>query len=72
MKGGELEIEGSVFYRFLGKNMQGGKITISGFAGYEVGHYMKGGEIHIQGDYGSLGYIEKGRIYHRGKLIVDK
>jgi formylmethanofuran dehydrogenase subunit C len=52
--------------------MSGGKITVKGFAGYKVGDEMQGGEIHLKGDYGSLGYVERGLIFHKGKLVIDK
>jgi len=34
---------------------------------------MKGGEIHVNGEIEGLGEdIKGGRIYHKGKLIVNK
>jgi len=34
---------------------------------------MSGGEIHVFGEIGSIyGTIAHGKIYHKGKLIVDK
>jgi hypothetical protein len=38
-----------------------------------IGHDMKGGEVHFNGDYeGISDEIKGGKIYHKGKLIVDK
>jgi hypothetical protein len=47
-------------------------ITVEGNAGDFVGPRMEGGEIHINGEIGSFGDIKHGKIYHKGKLIVDK
>jgi hypothetical protein len=65
----------------LGKNpwnhtphpgMEGGIITIEGDAGKMVGNMMRGGEIHLNGNYESIGDVWGGRIFHKGRLIVDK
>lgn len=68
---GEITVEGNV--GFGAASIQGGKVTIKGNAGHSFGS-MQGGEIHIEGEYGSISahYIRSGKIYHRGKLIVDK
>jgi formylmethanofuran dehydrogenase subunit C len=52
--------------------MEGGTIRVEGNAGKLVGNHMRGGEIHLEGSYVSLGTVYHGRIYHKGKLIVDK
>jgi hypothetical protein len=58
---------------YPGLGMSGGILIIKGDAGKEVGRYLSGGEIHIEGDYwGISDEITGGRIYHKGKLIVDK
>jgi formylmethanofuran dehydrogenase subunit C len=58
---------------FLGSQMSQGRIKVFGNAGKNVGEGMRGGEIHIEGDIGAISpYIKKGKIFHKGKLIVDK
>jgi hypothetical protein len=53
--------------------MSGGILVIEGNAGEDPGWLMNGGEIHVEGDFKRLGrYIKRGKIYHKGKLIVDK
>jgi hypothetical protein len=52
--------------------MRGGKITVRGNAGKCLGEGMCGGEIHIGGEIGSIGNIIHGKIFHKGKLIVDE
>jgi formylmethanofuran dehydrogenase subunit C len=53
--------------------MEGGKITVRGNVGYVIGHCMRGGEIRYEGKYQRLPDTFKGgKIYHKGKLIVDK
>jgi hypothetical protein len=56
----------------LGTSMQGGKLILSGHGGLKVGNEMSGGEIHLNGGYDSLGHVEHGRIYHRGRLILER
>jgi hypothetical protein len=79
MLGGKVVVKGDVDDR-LGHEMRGGLVIIEGNAGELVGgtkneddiHNMDGGEIHIMGEIGSLGNVERGKIYHKGELIVDK
>jgi glutamate synthase domain-containing protein 3 len=72
MKGGIITVKGDAS-NGIGFEMKGGAIIVEGNAGDLFGHEMAGGEIHLNGDYGSLlGNIEHGKIYHKGKLIVDK
>jgi formylmethanofuran dehydrogenase subunit C len=52
--------------------MKGGVIRILGSTDRDVGFGMIGGEIHVEGAIGSIGNIRNGKIYHKGKLIVDK
>jgi formylmethanofuran dehydrogenase subunit C len=52
--------------------MTGGTIIIEGNALADIGHWMKGGEIHIGRGFESIGDVKAGKIYHKGKLIVDK
>lgn len=71
MMGGSITIEGNVGTK-VGDYMYGGSITVKGNADYWVGSHMRGGEIHLLGDYESIADdIECGKIYHKGKLIVD-
>ena len=86
MRGGEIIIEGDVkddlgvFFDFGHVNagtgmrmwMVGGTITVRGNAGENVGQLMGGGEIHVEGEIGSIGNVIHGKIFHKGKLIVDK
>lgn len=72
MKGGEIIISGNTG-NGLGRCMHGGIVRVEGDAGEETGVLMIGGELHIKGDISSIGNdIVGGRIYHKGKLIVDK
>jgi formylmethanofuran dehydrogenase subunit C len=86
MEGGEIIIEGDV-YGVIGYEMKGGSITVNGdmirersekrmgeerFIG-TAGVKMEGGEIHFNGKY----YVREtnvinGKIFHKGKLVVDK
>lgn len=57
----------------LGYKMTGGTIIVEGNGGYDIGMLMEGGEIHINGEYKSISETMKhGKIYHKGKLIVEK
>jgi hypothetical protein len=47
-------------------------LIINGDVGHALGNNMNGGEIHVNGKIEGLGSPNKGRIYHNGKLIVDK
>ena len=72
MEAGTVTVNGNAWRR-AGWEMRNGMITVNGDAGEEVGAHMKGGEIHLNGDYGSISDgIGHGKIYHKGKLIVDK
>jgi formylmethanofuran dehydrogenase subunit C len=71
MKGGSITIGGNV-PGDIGWSMEGGSITILGDAKGCVGPNMREGEIHIHGKMGRIGDVKGGRIYHKGKLIVDK
>jgi formylmethanofuran dehydrogenase subunit C len=71
MKGGCVTVQGDAGNE-VGEFMHGGIIIVKGNAGSHVGLMMRGGEIHLEGDYGGIGYVEHGKIYHKGKLIVDK
>jgi hypothetical protein len=67
----------------VGLFMSGGEIIVNGDVYGDVGTNMRGGEIHINGDLfdefmlpcdieKAAAQVIKGRIYHKGKLIVDK
>jgi len=72
MNGGTIIVNGNVGDN-IGFNMAGGTIIVNGNAGNVVGDLMRRGEIHIEGDYGGLSKrIKGGKIYHKGKLIVDR
>jgi len=89
MLGGSIHVMGNAGLG-IGHNMEGGSITVEGGIGptgplfgiglYErlksVGDGMKGGEIHINGEWNYNWFIPgdviHGKIYHKGKLIVDK
>ena len=55
--------------------MRSGKIIVNGSCGHSIGHGMKRGEIHINGDIEKLSDgIQGGAIYQNGellKLVVD-
>lgn len=52
--------------------MKGGTIRVTGNVRNGIGNEMEGGEIHIFGEIGSLGQVTHGKIYHKGKLIIDR
>jgi hypothetical protein len=58
--------------QMVGCKQSGGIIIINGNAFGLVGEKMKGGEIHINGDECRPGQVLHGKIFHNGKLIVDK
>jgi glutamate synthase domain-containing protein 3 len=70
MKGGKLAIDGDAGPD-LGCFMEGGIVHVKGDVG-SISRDMKGGEVHVDGEIGIIGDIRSGRIYHRGRLIVDK
>ena len=84
MEGGEITIMGNVKpeknslrtllggTNYLGRAMENGKIVVMGDVSVIIGENMTGGEIHLEGDYESIGNVIHGKIYHKGKLIVDK
>jgi hypothetical protein len=71
MRGGEIAVLGDSLDH-TGMAMSGGTIRIAGNAGKHLGRGMIGGEIHVNGEIESLGTVIRGRIYNKGKLIVDK
>jgi hypothetical protein len=70
MSDGIIELDGKVIRAGLGQ--RGGKIVINGIAGGLIGQEMQGGEIHVNGPAFTPGNINHGKIFHNGKLIVDK
>ena len=77
IEGGKIHVKGNV--GILGWDMYGGIIIVDGSVGTicpedgeEDWDGIDGGEVHIKGDIGSMGEIEHGKIFHKGKLIVDK
>ena len=74
MEGGTIVVNGNVDWQ-VGDGMHSGTITVNGHAGEKVGQCMNGGEIHLNGDYESLAAPEDifcGKIFHKGKRIVNK
>jgi len=75
MSGGSVIIKGDVTEN-LGWWMDGGSITVFGNAGRLVGgegmYALQGGTLYLMGDYISFDQVKSGKIYHKGKLIVDK
>ncbi|NYZ74497.1 hypothetical protein H0O00_05110 [Candidatus Micrarchaeota archaeon] len=72
MKNGTITVNGNAGSA-AGIGMLGGSITVEGNAADAFGWYMQGGEIHIQGEIGKIANdIDHGKIYHKGKLIVNK
>jgi len=72
MRQGTITIGGDA-EQAVGWEMAGGVVRVKGNAGKDFGVFMSGGEIHLEGDYEDLADdIRGGKIYHKGKLIVDK
>ena len=71
MKGGEAIIYGDCGHE-VGRCMSGGKVHIHGNVRHLGTDRTTGGEIHVDGDYITLGDIKGGKIYHKGKLIIDR
>jgi hypothetical protein len=75
--GGTIEIHGDAGYD-IGTSMRGGKIIVHGNVSHKIGAKMEGGEIHIEGEIlhwpnpSHMPEMKKGKIYHKGKLIIDK
>jgi formylmethanofuran dehydrogenase subunit C len=88
MSGGLITVNGPVGFRtlesyriisnydryVLGNEMSGGRIVVNGDAIGDIGEGMCGGEIHLNGDFHGKGdpKIQRGRVFHRGKLIYGK
>jgi hypothetical protein len=79
MSGGLIVVKGDVgggwgWAMGTGHGMSGGTIIIDGDVTGNIGYGMSGGEIHLNGEYDNIPRKEivKGRIFHKGKLIVDK
>jgi hypothetical protein len=49
-----------------------GILVINGDADHSLGLDMDGGEIHVSGNIRMIGTFTSGKIFHRGKLIIDK
>jgi formylmethanofuran dehydrogenase subunit C len=72
MRGGSIIVKGDAG-SLIGSRMEDGTIAVNGNAGVFIGARMSGGEIHIEGGHGSIAdNIIHGKIFHKGKLIVDK
>jgi hypothetical protein len=76
MESGSILVEGDAGDK-AGLDLSGGKLIIHGDVGIKLGEWMRGGEIHVHGRKKSKGllvisgHLRGGRIYHRGKLVVD-
>jgi len=69
--GGDVTVEGNVG-RTAG-SIESGTLTIGGDAGPDVGHWMKGGEIHLNGDYERISKnVFGGKIFHKGVRVFPK
>ncbi|MDD5171803.1 MAG: hypothetical protein PHF60_02090 [Candidatus ainarchaeum sp.] len=72
MTGGTIIVEGNAG-DFAGWYMENGVIRIGGNSGDMVCCGMEGGVFHVRGDYERIADdIKHGKIYHKGRLIVDK
>jgi formylmethanofuran dehydrogenase subunit C len=71
MADGAIIIEGDAADT-VGESMKGGEIIVRGNAGRGVGQAMEGGVIHIDGEFDFVAGVKHGRIYHKGKLIIDR
>ncbi|MDD5171994.1 MAG: hypothetical protein PHF60_03070 [Candidatus ainarchaeum sp.] len=72
MENGSMLIKGDA--EDVGCAMKGGTISVEGDAKSSIGWNMDGGEIHVEGGLSEhlCSGVRKGRIYHKGELIVDK
>lgn len=72
MRDGSITVDGDCGIG-LGMQMDGGTIIVKGDAEEACGRQMKGGEIRVEGTIAGLWKtIVRGKIYEKGKLIVDK
>jgi hypothetical protein len=72
MQGGIITVEGNAG-DWVGMDMNDGTVIVKGDTGENVGDCMKGGVIQIEGEIGSISDdIGHGKIFHKGKLIVNK
>ncbi|MDD5171992.1 MAG: hypothetical protein PHF60_03060 [Candidatus ainarchaeum sp.] len=71
MNAGVVIVEGNAAAN-VGHSVRGGSIVVKGNAGAQIGEWMVGGEIHLESGYESIGYIERGKIFHKGVLIAKK
>jgi hypothetical protein len=72
MSGGSIEVDKNTDHH-TGAYMRGGNIIVGGYSGYLVGDQMKRGSIRLNNSFLSMSQdIQGGKIYHKGKLIVNK
>jgi hypothetical protein len=73
MKNGAIVVKGDAGNQ-VGTFMEGGSITVNGNVDDTVGEGMLGGEIRLEGGYRNIATwnFKHGKIFHKGKLIVDK
>jgi hypothetical protein len=70
MAGGSIVVKGDSRDQ-LGLMMGDGSITVKGNARYSVGEEMLGGEIRLEGNFENLGKRYGGKIFHKGKLVLE-
>ena len=73
MASGTITVDGNVLDG-LGDGLEGGKIIVHGTVG-GLGENMRGGEIHLEAEQdidALIKNVKHGKIFHMGKLIVDK
>jgi formylmethanofuran dehydrogenase subunit C len=70
MTGGLIVVDGNAG-DLVGQGMSGGKIIVNN-AGRDIGYNMKGGQIHIYGDYGSISILRSFRLWARIKVDYKK
>jgi len=57
---------------FAGAQMSGGRLVIEGDAGTSLGEGMSGGEISVEGGIAHIGEVKGGKIFHKGKLVLER
>jgi hypothetical protein len=71
MRGGRITINGDAHYYVMSIHPQGG-LSPKPFDPPLAAHGMEGGELHLNGNYGLSPDVEGGKIYHKGKLVLEK
>ncbi len=66
--GGIIIVEGDAEYE-AGRYLNGATLIVKGNCLGSIGDRMQSGTIKMEGEYGKLGHVCGGQIYHKGKLI---